>query len=99
MKNITVNNCENDSSRISHSPLTPSTDEIKNVTRETRRRIGQQLKEARMAQNISVRSLAEQSGVDKSSICRIEAGRLNVGIDNLSRLAEIIGLKLVLVDA
>lgn len=79
--------------------LAPWVGEIKNVTREARRRIGQQLKDARMAQNISVRSLAEQSGVDKSSICRIEAGRLNSGIDNLTRLAEILGLKLVLVDA
>lgn len=79
--------------------LAPWVDGIKNATRETRRRIGQQLKDARMAQNISVRSLAIQSGVDKSSICRIEAGRLNTGIDTLTRLADILGLRLILVDA
>lgn len=79
--------------------LAPWVDDIKNVTRETRRRIGQRLKDARMAQNISVRSLAIQSGVDKSSICRIEAGRLNTGIDTLTRLADILGLRLILVDA
>lgn len=79
--------------------LAPWVDDIKNVTRETRCRIGQRLKDARIAQNISVRALAIQSGVDKSSICRIEAGRLNAGIDNLTRLADILGLQLVLIDA
>ena len=74
--------------------LAPWVGEIKDATRETRKRIGSRLKESRESQNLSIRTLAEQTGINKSQICRIEAGRLNTGIDTIARLATALGLTL-----
>lgn len=78
--------------------LAPWVGEIKNENREMRKRIGAQLKNARETNGISIRALAEQTGVNKSQICRIEAGRLNAGIDTVNRLATALGLTLTLED-
>lgn len=69
-------------------------DDPKNVRREVRRAIGAKLKEARTAQGMTVRSLAEASGVDKSQISRIEGGRANATLDTITAMAAILGLTL-----
>lgn len=74
--------------------LAPWVPEEPNPQRATRKRIGQQLQDAREEKGISIRALAEQTGLNKSQICRIEAGRLNTGIDAISKLADALGLRL-----
>lgn len=66
----------------------------KDIRSETRKRIGQILKDAREAKGLTVRALSSLTGIDKSQICRVEAGRLNVGIDTIAALAEALGLTL-----
>ena len=77
--------------------LAPWADEIKDSSRNTRKRIGNQLKRAREEKGISVRGLAQKSGIDKTQISRIESGRLNTTIDTVTRLAEELNLKLNLI--
>lgn len=51
------------------------------VNRRFRQLVGAILKEAREKRGMSVRQLADETGVDKSMICRIEGGRSNSTID------------------
>lgn len=67
-----------------------------NPKRATRKRLGLLLKEAREEKGISIRSLADSCGINKSQVCRVEAGRLNVGIDTLSAMADALGLDITL---
>lgn len=78
--------------------LAPWADEIKDSNRQMRKHLGALLKEAREAKDLSVRRLATITGVNKSQICRIEAGRCNTTIDTINRLAGELGLKLTLID-
>lgn len=72
--------------------LAPWVPDPHDFNRETRKRIGSQLKAERERQGISIRSLAEKTGVDKNIISRIEAGRANATIDTLNALAMYLGL-------
>lgn len=76
--------------------LTPWAPEPPNPKRAARKMLGRQLKEAREDKGLSVRQLAGLSGINKSQICRVEAGRLNVGIDTITALADALGLKIEL---
>lgn len=53
-----------------------------------RERIGLQIAELRNNEGLSIRQLAELSGVSAQNITKIEHGRYNVSIDILSKLCE-----------
>lgn len=77
--------------------LAPWVPEEPNPRRANRKRIGQLIKDAREEQGLSIRALADACGINKSQVCRVEAGRLNVGIDTLSVIADALGLTLTLI--
>lgn len=64
------------------------------ANRDTRRRIGAAIRAARVAKVMSIRDLADKSGVSKNQICRIETGRLNATIDTLNALAIALNLEI-----
>lgn len=65
-----------------------------NPNRATRQRIGDAIRNARMAQNLTVRALEELTGINKNQICRVEGGRANVTIDTISTLAAALNLSI-----
>lgn len=62
-----------------------------------RHRIGQRIKEIREGMNIEAKVLSKLSGVDAANICRIEQGKVSVGLDVLSKIANALGYKVDLV--
>ena len=58
---------------------------------QTRQRIGAQLRERRMHQGLTFGDVAERAGICKATVRNIEEGRYNVGIDELSAMAEAVG--------
>ena len=58
---------------------------------QTRRRIGAQLRELRMHQGLTFGDVAERACICKATVRNIEEGRYNVGIDELSAMAEAVG--------
>lgn len=62
----------------------------------TRKRIGQQVKESREKNGLSLRQLADMTGLSYNHICQIEAGKYGVSVDSLSKLGTALGWKLKL---
>lgn len=58
--------------------------------------IGTKLAEVRKRKGISLRDLAEASGLDHSNIGKIENGRYNVGIDILYKICQALDCDLVI---
>lgn len=69
-------------------------DSQKEMCREMRKRTGEVIRSARTDQGLTIRAFSELTGVDKSQICRIEAGRLNAGIDTITRLTDSLGISI-----
>lgn len=69
-------------------PFSVST--FKNHDRE---RIGKRIKEIRESQKMDAKDLAMRAGIDASNVCRIEQGRYSVGLDILSKIANVLGYK------
>lgn len=65
---------------------------------EERIRIGQRIKEIREEKHLEAKSLALLSGVDAANISRIEQGKVSVGLDVLSKIANALGYKVDLVN-
>lgn len=61
---------------------------------QNRIRVGAMIAEARKRQGLSVRALAERSGVSYQNITKIENGRYNVSIDILGKLCKALDLKI-----
>ena len=57
-------------------------------TRKDRLRFGQRVRECREEQSLSQRKLALMIGMDNTYLGRIEAGRCNLSIDTMSRIAS-----------
>lgn len=57
--------------------------------------IGEKLKEARLKAGLSQKTLAERIGMTRTSYARIEKGQTNVTVDSLVRIAEGLGLDLL----
>lgn len=62
-----------------------------------RLRIGRQIRLARIGKNLTVRQLAELSGVPFQNITKIENGKYNVSIDILGKLCHALGMRLDLI--
>lgn len=76
--------------------LAPWTPDPKEVRRGHRKRIGKALREAREEAGMSIRAVAEATGIDKGIISRTEAGRANTTIDTINLLADCYGYRLEL---
>ena len=59
-----------------------------------REEIGSELQTLRVQKGLTVRELAESSGVHYSNIAKIENGRYNVSVDILGNVADALGYKL-----
>ena len=64
------------------------------IINECRRVIGEQVKRARENKNISLRDLAEQTGIAFQHISRVEQGKYNVTIDTLALISNQLGIKI-----
>lgn len=58
---------------------------------ETRKMVGERLKTLRTMQRLSVRDLAEKTGINISNISRIENGKISPTLDVLDKLAQALG--------
>lgn len=59
--------------------------------------IGKRIAEIRQAKGLSIRQLAEASGVNFANIYKIENGKYNVSIDILGKICEALGCRIDLV--
>ncbi|MER5958995.1 helix-turn-helix transcriptional regulator [Streptomyces sp. NPDC001893] len=59
-----------------------------------RRAVGERIRAARIHANMTEETLAEQAGLDRQSINRIEQGHASPILDNLIRIAVGIGVPL-----
>ena len=66
---------------------------------DTRTRIGQRLQEARKAKGMTQQDVADKSGVTRTTVSKIEAGRFNAGVDIVDKLARAIDASLDIVPA
>ena len=62
---------------------------------EARRIIGWNVRKIRVAKNLTMEELADQAGVDFSSLARLERGTLNATIGIIEKLAHALGVTLV----
>lgn len=56
-----------------------------------RKRVGERLKSLRTEKKISMRELAEKTGMNISNISRIENGKISPTLDVLDKLAQALG--------
>lgn len=59
-----------------------------------RTRIGNRVKELRLENKLSQRDLANKSGLNKSTIVNMEAGRFDARLDTLEKLEKIFNKKI-----
>ncbi len=58
---------------------------------ENRKRIGRQIRQMREDEGMTMVKLAELSGLRQTTIRKIEAGVFDIGIDELSAIAQALG--------
>lgn len=64
---------------------------------DTRTRIGQRLQEARKEKGMTQQDVASKSGVTRTTVSKIEAGKFNAGVDVVDKLARAMGARLDIV--
>lgn len=64
---------------------------------EARRELGRKIAKAREEKGMTIRELAEKCEVNFANISKIEAGKYNVGMDILQRIAKALGMRIELV--
>ena len=64
------------------------------IINRCRKQIGDQVKIARENKNISLRDLAEQTGIAFQHISRVEQGKYNVTIDTLALISHQLGIEI-----
>lgn len=72
-------------------------DDPKEQARLVRKAFGTAINAARIEKCLSIRDLEEKTGINRNSIYRIEAGRLNATIDTYTALASALGLEVALI--
>ena len=60
--------------------------------------IGKRIAEIRQAKGLSIRQLAEASGVNFANIYKIENGKYNVSIDILGKICDALGCRIDIVE-
>lgn len=61
---------------------------------DIRTRIGNRVKELRLENKLSIRDLADKSGLNKSTIVNIEAGKFDARLDTLEKLELVFNKKI-----
>ncbi|MFJ2162344.1 helix-turn-helix domain-containing protein [Streptomyces sp. NPDC087856] len=61
---------------------------------ERRRAIGDHIRAGRRAARLTQEALAHRVGIDRPSVVEIEAGRRNMTVNTLMRIADVIGVPL-----
>ena len=64
--------------------------------KEIRYKIGKEIQNARLEQNISQTALSEMAGVDRKTLYNIEAGAFSARLDVIEKIANELGLTLTL---
>lgn len=77
--------------------LSPFTEEPDVIRNESRERIGRELRKAREKAGLTLRQLADITGIAFNHIGRIERGKYNVTLDTLSILAQALGMEVGIV--
>ena len=54
--------------------------------------LGEAIRKARLAQNLTQEELGKRVGVQRSQICRLESGRTNITIPVMSRVFQALGI-------
>ena len=62
--------------------------------RNSRERIGRMIRELRQNKGLTQQELAELSGMNRTTIGKIESGKFNASIDLISKLIEPLGAEL-----
>lgn len=65
---------------------------------EERKRIGEKIRLLREEKGFDAKKLATLADIDAANLCRIEQGRYSVGIDILSKIANVLGAKVDLIQ-
>lgn len=63
----------------------------------TRIELGQTIAEYRRQQEMTVRELADLSGISYQNITKIEHGKYNVSIDILTRICQALGVRIAII--
>lgn len=63
-----------------------------------RLRIGQRIAEIRKKKGLSMRELAELTGLNHSNIGKIELGKYSVGVDILGRICDALDVRLDIIE-
>ena len=54
--------------------------------------LGEAIRKARLAQNLTQDELGKRVGIQRSQICRLESGRTNITIPVMSRVFQALGI-------
>ena len=60
--------------------------------------IGKRLSEIRRKKGLSIRQLADMSGVNFANIYKVENGKYNVSVDILGKICEALGCRIDIVE-
>ena len=60
--------------------------------------LGEAIRKARLAQNLTQDELGKRVGVQRSQICRLESGRTNITIPVMSRVFQPLGIATATLD-
>lgn len=61
-----------------------------------RKRIGEIIRNLRKSQNLTQDELAEAASITRANLSSIERGKYSAGFDILSRIADALGMKVVI---
>jgi transcriptional regulator with XRE-family HTH domain len=61
-----------------------------------REQIGLQLMEARKKKQMTQQEVADQAGITRPNLSRIESGKYNASIDIISKVCDAIGVKITI---
>ena len=73
--------------------MPPEDDEDTQASAELQAAFGRSVKTARQKAGLTQTGLAEQSGISRVDISRIESGQINVTLRTMSKLAAAFGLR------
>lgn len=60
--------------------------------------LGETIRKARLAQNLTQDELGKRVGIQRSQICRLESGRTNITIPVMSRVFQALGIATATLD-
>ena len=60
--------------------------------------LGEAIRKARLAQNLTQYELGKRVGIQRSQICRLESGRTNITIPVMSRVFQALGIATATLD-